>query len=802
MTAPAPVFGRSGDLRVRAGTSFIPVITATDRDGKPVDFTGRELFYSFYDRQTEEELLTRSAVGAGKSVSLPVVNGDDLWRLRDSASRLRLSILVGFYVEQGYVELSEGQVTIDGAPRTLVANSIDAAEEVDLTVTLPAGGLQVVMKGAPGLTPWAALGKTLVQYQGDLEQLAIDAAKIVAASAGDTAGAAAGRIAGAAAGTTAGADAGRIAGDAAGMIAGDAAGKVAGAAAGTTAGDAAGKTAGAAAGTAAGDAAGKVAGAAAGSAAAQPAITAANTAATNADTKATFADTQGKYAKAQGDAIGNIADAVATSGANAGKAAASEVAARQQVTLLRDRMDVTGAWYDLRKQVALAEVDASMRPLRIVYLSGEERALVPVPFATRTTSADTATTATRLSAGGLVIDAGERFYLMRQEVVTAEVDTNLVPRRATLLNGFYVPPVAAGVAAPVVASSLETAGFSITAPDRLYLMRRQVVRATVDPSLRAHSADLLDGTTYPPIVLPVTTPVLNPIMLAGDSLTAAATYMPTLVLLSGRDVLRTAIGGQTSRHIVGRLGAVAYRLTVDGNQLVAGSNNITAINGNAIVGMAGTPVSNVQFLSTGSGNGATSATGRLGSITGTLTRTASGGPSSTAEVYTFVPDASMAAYLPCKVPAGTPFQVDYPYDSYTHVLWLGRNNAQETAQVLSDVDAAVRRIGHNRIVIMPPPNGDYAGERSSAADPRGYNNFRTIENALAEKYPRYFLNIRRSLIDRGLAALGIAPTAQDLIDIADDTIPQSLRADNVHHTAAAQQFIAAEVNANLLARGI
>jgi hypothetical protein len=509
-----------------------------------------------------------------------------------------------------------------------------------------------------------------------------------------------------------------------------------------------------------------------------------------------------KAAQDKVDQIGNIADAVTTSTSNAGKAAASEAAARQQAVLLRDRMDVTGTWYDLRKQVALAEVDASMRPLRVVYVSGEERMFNPVPFAARATSADTAACAGKLNANGVVVDAGERLYLMRQEVVSAEVDGNLRPRRATLLNGFYVPPVAAGVAAPVVASSLETAGFSITAPDRFYLMRRQVVRATVDPSLRAHSADLLDGTTYPPIVLPVTTPVLNPIMLAGDSLTAAATYMPTLVLLSGRDVLRTAIGGQTSRHIVGRLGAVAYRLTVDGNQIVAGSNNITAINGNAIVGMAGAPVSNVQFLSTGSGNGATSATGRLGSITGTLTRTASGGPSSTAEVYTFVPDASMAAYLPCKVPAGTPFVVDYSYDNYTHVLWLGRNNTGDPAQVLSDVDAAVRRIGHNRIVIMPPPNGDYTGERASAADPRAYQNFRTIENALAEKYPRYFLNIRRSLIDRGLAALGITPTAQDLIDIADDTVPQSLRADSVHHTAAAQQFIAAEVNANLLARGI
>lgn len=509
-----------------------------------------------------------------------------------------------------------------------------------------------------------------------------------------------------------------------------------------------------------------------------------------------------KAAQDKADQIGNIADAVATSTTNAGKAAASEAAARDQVVLLRDRMDITGRWYEARKQVALAEVDASQRPLRVVYLSGEEKTYNPVATALRAMLADAATSAGKLAANGVAVDASERFYLMRQEVVTAEVDGNLRPRRATLMNGFYVPPVAGGVVAPVVASSLETNGFSIAAPDRLYLMRRQVVRATVDPSLRAHSADLLDGSTYPPIVLPVTTPVLNPIMLAGDSLTAAAAYMPALVLLSGRDVARTAIGGQTSRHIVGRMSAVAYRLTVDGNQLAAGSNNITAINGNVLSGMQGLAATNVQFLSTGSGNGVTTATGRLGSITGTLTRTATGGPPSTAETYTFVPDASMAAYLPCKVPAGTPFQVDYPYDSYTHVLWLGRNNSGDPAQVLSDVDAAVRRIGHNRIVIMPPPNGDYAGERSSAADARAYQNFRTIENALAEKYPRYFLNIRRSLIDRGLTALGITPTAQDLIDIADDTIPQSLRADNVHHTAAAQQFIAAEVNANLLARGI
>ncbi len=411
-----------------------------------------------------------------------------------------------------------------------------------------------------------------------------------------------------------------------------------------------------------------------------------------------------------------------------------------EVTKIDATVMTNGLWYDRRRQVAHAEVDRDHRPSRVVYLTGESR------------------------------DYG-----------AAAVDN-------------------------VTATRLETGGYRIEpATERLYLMRQEVVVATVDSARRAFRADMLAGAAYPPMVPAIVAPTPTPtatladIVCVGDSLTAAG-YGNVLAQLTGRNVATFAIGGQTSRHIAGRMSAVAYRLTLENNRIVDGTNVVTAINGQAFVGMASAPASNMQFLATGSGNTIYSCKGWLGSIYGTATRVPTGGPPSTGESMTFVPDAGQA--LPASCPAGTPFIVDYAYDARTHVIWPGRNNYFDTAQVLSDVRAMVRRIGHSRIVLMPPPNGNYTGERASSATVAGYNAIRAVENAMAEEWPRYFLNIRRLLIDKSLTALGITPTAQDLTNIADDTMPASILSDNVHHTNAARGFIAAEVAAHLSARGI
>ncbi|MCI1017852.1 hypothetical protein HWD99_04360 [Microbacterium sp. C5A9] len=71
------------------------------------------------------------------------------------------------------------------------------------------------------------------------------------------------------------------------------------------------------------------------------------------------------------------------------------------------------------------------------------------------------------------------------------------------------------------------------------------------------------------------------------------------------------------------------------------------------------------------------------------------------------------------------------------------------------------------------------------------------ETKLLLAHGRRFINIRKWLIDYGLATAGITPTAGDLADIANDLVPPSLRVDRVHPTAQAYRLAALVVAARL-----
>lgn len=391
----------------------------------------------------------------------------------------------------------------------------------------------------------------------------------------------------------------------------------------------------------------------------------------------------------------------------------------------------------------------------------------------------------------------DRAYYMSppyREVAQAEVFSDRQVDSATFTTGAKVNYD--------TLNSITVAGYETTVARKFYMAPpyRQVEIAEVSHNLDVLTASFTNGQSFS--TASSSTSTLYPVITLGNSLTAATaaqTPWPTaLGAISNRNVVNPAIGGQTSRHIAGRAGAVAYGITLSSNQIVSGANTLTAINGNALVGMATASTSNVQFLSTQSGNNTFSAMGYLGSVHGTLTRTATGGPPSTAETYTFTPDAGQV--LPAYCPPQTAFLVDYPYLAYTHVLWLGRNNYTDPTQVEADVAACRNMLPHKRFVVMGVINGQYPTEYVGQS---GYNTIVGIENYLANAYPQNFLNIRRLLIDRGLHDAGITPTPQDLTDIANDTIPTSLRVvgDNLHLTTAAYALIAGWVNSFMITKG-
>jgi hypothetical protein len=67
-------------------------------------------------------------------------------------------------------------------------------------------------------------------------------------------------------------------------------------------------------------------------------------------------------------------------------------------------------------------------------------------------------------------------------------------------------------------------------------------------------------------------------------------------------------------------------------------------------------------------------------------------------------------------------------------------------------------------------NGEGEGTGTGA-----YTNITTINSYLAATYLGHYLDVREYLVQSGLSAAGITPSAQDLTDISNDVPPSDLR---------------------------
>jgi len=280
----------------------------------------------------------------------------------------------------------------------------------------------------------------------------------------------------------------------------------------------------------------------------------------------------------------------------------------------------------------------------------------------------------------------------------------------------------------------------------------------------------------------------------GDSITKSTgasdpyfAWPARLSRMMGVNVLQGGIGGQTSTPIAQRQGGRGTTLTLSGNTLSAGSNTVTAINGQAVTGYvtppqppttpAGFPWPGNQLLSTGD-NTSRSVTGTLLGRTGTLTRTASGNPAGTVETYTFTPASSVG--LPVAMPADTPFILDQGgYDYGAQLLCFGRNNYWDVSAVLADYALAVANLkGDRRYLILPPPNG--AGE----GNPSGvFSAMTTLWTALQAAYPDNYFDWLTPLWNGG------------------STVDAIYRADSLHWNDAGCELAAYTLLAEIRRRG-
>jgi len=298
------------------------------------------------------------------------------------------------------------------------------------------------------------------------------------------------------------------------------------------------------------------------------------------------------------------------------------------------------------------------------------------------------------------------------------------------------------------------------------------------------------------------TPLLDQVVLIGDSLTQPDANTFAWAAATGWDVVNLGIGGQTSVQCSARIGGRVIGVTIDGDQIVSGANTITAMDG-AAIDMTEDAL-DTQILSTASDGKTRTLRGRLGSVLGTMQRSTESGVG-TAEIYIFTPDEGETVPVYC--PPNSPFVIeDALADSYHRsmvIIAIGRNDNpwEDPDGIIANIAAIVERLrerGNDRFVIIPPPNGYREVERLSVIPHDGYDNILTLEHAIIARWPQNTFSARRWLIDCGLESLSITPTTQDEIDIADDTVPASLRRDGIHWINEAYAPIVAAIMAQII----
>jgi lysophospholipase L1-like esterase len=300
---------------------------------------------------------------------------------------------------------------------------------------------------------------------------------------------------------------------------------------------------------------------------------------------------------------------------------------------------------------------------------------------------------------------------------------------------------------------------------------------TISEALHALFADVAGNVSV----------VVNPLAAAGDSITAGAGSSGTgegqgpwpkqFTDLTGVPSVNLGIGGQDSSRIIARAGGAPSLLTVTGNVIPAsGAVAVTA-----------------RSVSLLTNQGTQSLAGVLAGVKGTLTRAVD-------DSYTFTRTTAGEAR---NCPAATPFVPDLAVNnqSSTWAIFSGRNDG--TANLAGSTKTLVAAqwawIPHDRkFVIGVTTKSDGSENAGSTA----YNQIVAYNNDQAAKYGSQFIDIRRYLIDFGLADAGITPTSDDLAAIANDVIPPSLLSpDLLHWNNAGYKILAQRVAALRSSKG-
>lgn len=241
----------------------------------------------------------------------------------------------------------------------------------------------------------------------------------------------------------------------------------------------------------------------------------------------------------------------------------------------------------------------------------------------------------------------------------------------------------------------------------------------------------------------------------GDSLTAGAggegtTYPSVCASELNISFLNCGVGGETGNTIAARQG---------GNSVIIPAGNV---NGDytELIDIYGTPIAP---LLQGSGGGSSSKI----FINGVECSLAYSNSKYTISGYT--KGASTVPLLGRF--AGSDFH------GKIVTIWCGANGSRIGSDTsvnarITIIDSMIKNIGHDHYII-------FANWKANGVE----TDFTEDDAAMLSHYGNKFFPVRKMLVDNGLTLMGITPTAQDLTDISNGTIPTSLRSDSVHLNA-------------------
>lgn len=265
----------------------------------------------------------------------------------------------------------------------------------------------------------------------------------------------------------------------------------------------------------------------------------------------------------------------------------------------------------------------------------------------------------------------------------------------------------------------------------------------------------------------------------GDSMTAGAGGSGTTgsgvlqALLAARGssatVFNRGVGGENTLTIAARAGANPF-IALPKNGVIPANTAPFEIILEQINGFVPKPLM----------QGASSYTGKLGNIEGTFSKT------NVDTVYTY--------YFARKAPGAT-ILADRPLPLYLDIgeiwrediaiIWIGQNGPS-TERAIQDAKAIIQRLTtlDKRYIVISKPGGTTAENADDAL--------------WFAEFGRRFIPIRQYMVRFGLADAGMVPTSDDLIDIANGTVPRQLRSDAVHWLAPGYTILGNQVFQRLI----